>query len=148
MLCVKRQKIKVKTSPSVIFICEIANLSKSQFKKYIEYQINFKAYSELKKSKKSKVQQILNTIRLDKNYNLEMQPYLKSNVLTTQLKQLLYSLRTRNFDVKTNYRTMHEADMRCRLCLEENSEEDEVHVFEKCSVLHQSFSFSKNIIVF
>ena len=37
---------------------------------------------------------------------------------------------------------MYESAMRCRLCLEEDSEEDEVHVFEKCSVLHDTSSES------
>ena len=37
---------------------------------------------------------------------------------------------------------MYESAMRYRLCLEEDSEEDELHVFEKCSVFHNTSSES------
>ena len=112
---------------------EISQMSKLQFKNYIELNINKKFFSELSESSKSKVENVKKTMIIDKRFKIQMQPYLKSNELSTKQKQALFSLRNRTYNLKCNYRTMYEDDMRCRSCLNDDSIEDEVHVFEECS---------------
>ena len=60
---------------------------------------------------------------------------MKTNYLTTFQKQSLFSLRSRSYNLKSNYKSLHEEDMKCRICEGEGSYEDEVHTFEKCSAI-------------
>ena len=69
------------------------------------------------------------------NWKLPLKEYLKTDLLTTEEKQVLFSLRCREYDVKTNYKNKYEEDMTCRICREEESEEDELHTFFKCKIL-------------
>ena len=110
--------------------------------KYIECQINLKAYWELRKTQKAWGSEALTTIRLDKGYGIEMQPYLQSTFNLNKCKQVCFVWGQGNFNVTTAVCTMYKSDMRYRLCLEEDSEEDELHVFEKCSVFHNTSSES------
>ena len=61
------------------------------------------------------------------------QVYLKLRKISTREKKLLFSLRTRPIDVKTNYKNKHKFNMQCSLCEDENEEESEIHLlkFEK-----------------
>ena len=47
----------------------------------------------------------------------EMQLYLKSPVFSCKQQILLFNLRVRAFDVKSNYRSKFEGNMGCRYCL-------------------------------
>ena len=53
---------------------EISEMSKSQFKNYIEVKINQKFYSELCDSSKSKVQSVKRTMKVDKNLKFKCNP--------------------------------------------------------------------------
>jgi len=48
--------------------------------------------------------------------------------MTTKQKKLLFSLRTRSVDVKTNYKSKYKFNMQCRLC--EKFEDSEKHYLE------------------
>ena len=124
---------------------EIADMSKASYKKYIEQKINLYFFNELMKSNKSKVQNTKNTLKHDNNFKIPMQPYLRTNELTTYKKQALFSLRNRSYNLKSNYRSMYEEDMRCRACLEDDSNEDKIHVFEQCSVFKNEMESSNNV---
>ena len=66
-----------------------------------------------------------------------MKSYLKTNLLTVSEKQFAFEVRCRNFKVKSNQKSRYEDDMRCLLCLKDDSYEDEHHVFFICSILHE-----------
>ena len=114
---------------------DISKMSKSQFKKYLENKVFQYSFDELFDCKKSKVYNILKTIKYGRNKKIFMQDYLKTNILSVAEKQFAFDLRCRNFLVKSNYKSQHEDDMRCRICLEEDSFEDEEHIFFLCPVL-------------
>ena len=58
---------------------------------------------------------------------------------------MLFSLRCREFDLKTNYRKKYENDMKCRICLNEDTIEDEVHTFFQCEVLLHDIQINPDI---
>ena len=60
------------------------------------------------------------------------QQYLKCENLSITEKKLLFSLRCRTFDVKTNYRNKFKFNMFCRICENQTEEESERHLL-KCS---------------
>ena len=47
------------------------------------------------------------------------------------MKQMLFELRCRNFDVKSNQKSYYGDNMSCRICNDEDSYENEFHTF-KC----------------
>ena len=114
---------------------DISKMSKGSYQKLIESKVNQKSFLELNQSNKSKIQNILQNLRPGENWKLPLKEYLKTNLLTTEEKQVLFSLRCREYDVKTNYKNKYEEDMTCRICREEKSEEDELHTFFKCKIL-------------
>ena len=114
---------------------EISDLSKSAFKKIVLKQINMKSICEFRESNQSKVQHILRSVQPDKKFKLPIQPYLKSQVITTVMKQQLFSLRNRSYDLKSNYKSLYVNDMICRICMDDQSREDEIHTFELCTEL-------------
>ena len=81
----------------------------------------------------------------DKHFKISMQSYLKCPLLTTIEKQNLFNLRNRSYNLKSNYKSQFVNDMKCRICLLENSYEDEVHTFEKCTELTSVEDNSSNI---
>jgi hypothetical protein len=46
----------------------------------------------------------------------EMQEYLRSNLITTKEKILLFSMRSRTNDLKWNYKEKYKQDLSCSLC--------------------------------
>ena len=63
-----------------------------------------------------------------------LQEYLKCEKMSTNDKKLLFSLRTRSYDVKTNYKNKYKFNMQCRYCEVESKEESEVHLMN-CSMI-------------
>ena len=57
-----------------------------------------------------------------------MQQYLNHQCINKQEGQLLFKLRTRNLDLKNNYRIFYNNDLICRICLDPDSIEDENHL--------------------
>ena len=55
--------------------------------------------------------------------------------MKTSWKQQLFSLRNRSYDLKSNYKSLHVNDMICRICMDDQSREDEIHTFELCTEL-------------
>ena len=106
---------------------EIKSLKKHKFKKLLKkklYEKSFEFLFNLKnKENRSKSKQL-------SSYNL--QNYLQTDLLTTRQKKLLFSLRTRSVDVKTNYKSMYKFNIRCRLC--QKDEDSEKH-YLKCEIV-------------
>ena len=72
------------------------------------------------------------------------QNYLTSDKLSTKDKKLLFSLRTRSIDVKTNYRNKYQFDMHCRLCKSANEEESEIHLL-RCEKITENIAHDINL---
>ena len=62
---------------------EISDMSKAVFKKIIKEKVSKRADEELKSSEKSKVQNILKNLKLDKRGKIRAQEYLKTSKLST-----------------------------------------------------------------
>ena len=45
-----------------------------------------------------------------------MQPYLRSDKLSTEIKKLLFKLRTRMFPIKSNFSSLYKNSLLCSLC--------------------------------
>ena len=73
--------------------------------------------------------------------NFEMQKYIKSDRLTTTQKSLLFNLRLRMTELRSNYRVRYQGDLLCRTCgLEEESQRhilDCVPILNRCPPLFQ-----------
>ena len=87
---------------------EITKMSKKSFKKYVDKKVNKRAFEELFESKKSKVKDLIliTKSQLNQDYKLPMQQYLQTSELTTEAKKILFSLRCREFNLKSNYKSM------------------------------------------
>ena len=57
-----------------------------------------------------------------------MQSYLCDERFSRQEIQLLFALRTRMVNVKTNFRNLYENELECHTCEDDESIEDENHL--------------------
>ena len=76
-----------------------------------------------KHSKSTKILEETNKFK-----SLKRTDYLKENNLSKQDSQLLFKLRTRMLDVKSNFGEMYENDLKCRSCTVDSAEENEDHL--------------------
>ena len=105
------------------------SMSKNMFKKYIKNKIRDAAFKYLKneQEQKSKVKNIKYT-------KFKIQKYLKSGLFSNYEVEILFKLRSRNIDVKSNFKTKYEKEinqnLQCRMknCTEI---EDQPHIL-KC----------------
>ena len=56
-----------------------------------------------------------------------MQEYLTSSELNSDEKQLLFHLRTRTYDCKSNFKSQYGSDLACNICQEEDSQQHLLH---------------------
>ena len=68
---------------------------------------------------------------------VKIQKYLISDELDKEEQQLLFIVRTRSFNVKSNRKSQFEADMKCRGCVSIDSYEDENHIIQSCSLFNE-----------
>ena len=116
---------------------EIKDMKKETFKKLLKSKLHEKAYQFLSYSRG----------KHSKTKNLKtftFQTYLQSGKFTTKEKKLLFSLRTRSIDVKTNYKNKHKFNMQCSLCEDENDEESEIHLL-KCAKIIEKIGPNVNL---
>ena len=80
---------------------EIKTMSKYKFKIIVREAIDLKVMSYLieLQGKHSKSKSLV--------YSSEMQPYLRSNKLPTEIKKLLFILRSKMFPIKSNFSSLH-----------------------------------------
>ena len=108
----------------------IMKMKKETFKKLVKKKLNHKAKEFLFNYKNQENQS------KSKNLNsFSLQNYFKSTKLSTKEKKLLFSLRTRTVDVKTNYRNKYKFNMQCRLCDDKTTEESEKHLLKCVNIL-------------
>ena len=105
-------------------------MKKHKFKKLIKKKLFEKSteflYNIKNKENRSKTKNLV---------SYKFQDYLQNNTLTTKQKKLLFSLRTRSVDVKTNYKSIYTFNMQCRLC--EKDEDSERHYLECEKILNK-----------
>ena len=71
-----------------------------------------------------------------------MKEYLKTSQISTEDKRLLFSMRCRVNDIKSNYKSKYQNNMKCSLC-SSNEEESELHLLHlyyyrtRCNKGHQ-----------
>ena len=111
-------------------------MSKCAFKKLVEEKINRKAVEELKKNSTSKTKRLVETMSVDKKGKIIPSKYLKSKELTKKEKETLFKLRTRSYDLKSNFPRKYGNKMQCRICEIEETIEDEQHTFSCPILLH------------
>ena len=96
----------------------IRKIKKEKFKKMVDEKVREASHSHLLEEKKGKLSNLSN--------NYSMKQYLTTDRLTLVEKQLLFSLRTRMFRVKCNFRNGNLNDLMCSYC-HTNSEETQEH---------------------
>ena len=73
---------------------------------------------------------------------LETQKYLGSKLINNKEKKLLYLLRSRCYDAKSNFKKLFKNNLKCRFgCL---VPEDQAHIFENCQILNSIHSRNNN----
>ena len=110
---------------------EIKSIKKHKFKKIIKEKLFEKAneYLSKLKEKHSKTENLI---------TFKFQEYLYCQNLSISEKKLLFSLRTRMFNVKTNYRKKYEYNMHCSLCQDKTDEESEKHLLKCIKILENA----------
>ena len=68
----------------------------------------------------------------------KIQDYLTTSQLTTEEKQLLFQLRTRSFDCKANFRNLHNNQLACSIC---GQEDNQSHLLS-CTTITQGFDLT------
>ena len=113
---------------------EISKMSKYRFKSLDEKKVKSVAFEYLKEkaSKHSKSKNILEESKSIKTWRIKS--YLKENIFTKVEQQLLFQLKSKMLDVKTNFRKLYDPDLICRTCKNPDSQEDEDHLL-KCESL-------------
>ena len=103
---------------------EISEMSQTKFKKMIENKLHESALKYLRDlaNKHSK-----STLISEEKFGKKA--YLKDRRFSKEDCQLLFALKTKMIDCKSNFSHLYdEDDMSCRICKEENSYEDEDHL--------------------
>ena len=103
---------------------EISRMKRISFKKLVCEKINLLSAQYLTglKQRHSKSEHL--------KYSQEMQPYLRNESLNIEGKKLLFKLRNRLIDVKTNFKQKYNNNLECRLC--SAPEESQSHLVQ-CS---------------
>ena len=114
-------------------------MKKYAFKKYVKQKLNQKASEFLLNYKPNEKRTKLKNLR-----HFGFQDYLKTEKLSSREKRLLFSLRTRMTDVKTNYRNKYKFNMQCSICKDKNSEESEIHLLN-CKKIIENIDSETNL---
>ena len=116
---------------------EIRNMRKYSFRRLVNKKVKEAATKYLMnlKKKHSKCDEI--------NFSSGMKEYLKSSIISTEEKRMLFAMKTRMVDVKSNYRNKYKHDLSCTLC-RENCVESEEHLL-KCRELKFEPEISEDI---
>ena len=116
----------------------ISRTPKEEYKKQIMKQIRKSASSYFVNLKETHTK--VDSVHYDK---LEIQKYLGSKELTNKEKKLLYLMRSRCFDAKSNFKKLFKNNPFCRFgCL---VQEDQDHIFKNCPKLNSIYKNNTNI---
>ena len=131
MISEERERYNIQLSDE-----EIQQMSRGRLKKLVSESVDSYAFSKMIMiaKRQTKCQSILKTI--DEN-NVCIQKYLISSKLVKEEQVLLFTLRSYSFQVKSNYRYLHENNLACRACKQPDSVENEIHLCQTCEVFSE-----------
>ena len=111
-------------------------MSRGKYKKLVSESVDRYAFNKMIMiaKRQTKCQSILKSI--DEN-NMRIQKYLLSSELVKEEQVLLFTLRSYSFQVKSNYRYLHENNLTCRACKQPDSVENEIHLCQTCEVFSE-----------
>ena len=116
MICEEKQRYNIDSSD-----IEIQQMSKRSFNELINSYVNNYAFSKLLST--AQTQSKCTSALQNNNYNeFKIQKYLISENLVKEEQSLLFSLRTFNFPVKSNFRYKYKQDVLCRACGDPDSD--------------------------
>ena len=116
-------------------LCNIHRIS-TKHKKGKVQTAAFQYYLQLKEKSKKKLKYVQYS-------SFSIQPYLTSEQFSYKQTKLLYSLRSKCYAAKMNFKKMHKGDFKCIfLC---NEEESQYHIFENCQPIKLKLNISKTI---
>ena len=109
---------------------EIAEMSREKFKSKIQKKIEAHAVRCLNNiaENHSKSEQIV-------DYDFKRKAYFTDRRFSKTDVQLLFTLRTKMLDCKTNFQNQYAEDLSCRFCKDNGNIEDEDHIL-RCTVLN------------
>ena len=114
----------------------IKSTTKNVYKLFIKNKVRkaaFESYLKLKERSKKKLKNL--------NYkDFGMQPYLNSNKFSTSEKQLLFSLRSKCYPAKMNFKKLNKRDLKCVFKCDE--EETQSHIFQNCEPILSKLGFT------
>ena len=120
---------------------EVSKLSKFRFKRLVDKKVNTFAFQYLKEKASSHSK---STKILEENENKSMMKrpaYLKNSMLLKADCQLLFQLRSKMLDVKSNFSNLYNNDTTCRTCRKAGIVEDEEHLLQ-CESLCEEIEVS------
>ena len=115
---------------------EIMKMKKFSFRKLVRKKVREASENHLVSLKKSKSSNIFPAD--------DMKVYLKTNWLSTEEKQLLYLMRVRMNEVKSNFQNKYKNNLNCSLC-NQNVKENESHLLQCVGIIHEPNVDVKNV---
>jgi hypothetical protein len=70
---------------------------------------------------------------------LEMQSYMKNGSFNQEEIKLLFSLRSKSYPAKINYKKMNKGNLKCTFYC--NSDETQEHIFQHCQPIQSRISY-------
>ena len=74
-----------------------------------------------------------------------MQSYLETEIISISEKKTLFKLRSKMRKIKSNFKTSHKNNLKCSLCLDETSTENEEHLLRCPTLLTQLGNEIRNV---
>ena len=115
----------------------IISIPKEDYRKFINNKIKagvFKYYMQLKEKSKKK----LNNLTYEE---LTIQPYLTRDYFSLEEKKLLFSLRSKCYDARLNFRKLNKRNLICRLGCP--AEESQIHIFQSCKPIFEKLGLKE-----
>ena len=113
---------------------EVSKMTKYRFKKLVEKKVNAYAFKYLKEKAQSHSKSLRILEEVERNPKMRRPTYLRGNLLLKSDCQLLFELRSKMLDVKTNFSNLYDNDTSCRTCTQVGAVEDEDHLLH-CDAL-------------
>jgi hypothetical protein len=109
---------------------------KYQYKKFINTKVRdaaFRSYLKLPETSKKKMRGL-------EYKEFKMQPYMNTSVFSTHEINLLFSLRSKCYPAKMNFKKLHRGDLKCIFKCDED--ESQFHIFQECQPIKTKLGIS------
>ena len=116
----------------------IQSTPKEQYKKFVDTKVReaaFKSYLTLPETSKSKMKDLVYK-------DFKIQPYMNTNTFSTHEINLLFSLRSKCYPAKMNFKKLHRGDLNCSLKCD--VQETQFHIFQECEPIRSKLGLSTN----